>query len=382
MKIENNKVENYIFHPELINIANTNDRDKLIEFTKQYPEDETAINNAFILLRNLKIESENIPVEQIEADYDKLHQQINRNKKRKIYLWSAASIACMFLLIYNVFFADHFSQPFGSNHFYSMLDSMSIESKDVYIVSGKSQVQIAENHDIRQTKEGSMIVGETECLKSTDVKDEFLQLVVPKGKRTTLSFNDGTKVWINSGTKLIYPKIFAKDKREVYVDGEIYLEVVKDTDRPFFVKSKNLNVSVLGTRFNISTYSEDTEKSVVLLDGSVKVMSDDLKQSSVLKPNQGYFYSASGGSVKNVDAYAYICWKDDLMRLNGESLNIIFNRLSRHYAVKFHVSKELTNEKYVGNLSLKDPIETVLQNLAFGTSFTYIKEGNDIYIED
>lgn len=381
MENKKNKVEDYIFHPDLIIIAETNDRGKLNHFIKDHSQDETAIIEAFLLLQNLKVELADIPDEQVENDYDLLHTRINRQKKRRMVLWSAASVACVFLLVFSVFFTNSNTRMLESGDMYSMLDSMNVESTEIYVLSGNSQIQVEDNHAIRQTEEGNMIVGEKERLKSKDVKDEFLQLVVPKGKRTTLTFSDGTKVWVNSGTKLIYPKVFAKDKREVYVDGEIYIEVVKNADRPFLVKSKSLDISVLGTKFNVSTYSEDVEKSVVLLEGSVKVASNDIARTSILKPNQGFFYSADGASVKNVDAYAYICWKDNLMKLNGESLDVIFNKLARHYAVRFHVDKELMNEKYIGNLSLEDPIETVLQNLAFGTSFTYTKDGDNIYIK-
>lgn len=77
-------------------------------------------------------------------------------------------------------------------------------------------------------------------------------MVIPRGKRSVLTFSDGSKVWVNAGTRVIYPTEFEKDKREIYVDGEIYIEVARDEERPFYVRTKDMNVRVLGTKFNVT----------------------------------------------------------------------------------------------------------------------------------
>lgn len=99
----------------------------------------------------------------------------------------------------------------------------------------------------------------------------YNQLVTPRGKRSVLTFSDGSKVWVNAGTRVIYPAEFEKEKREIYVDGEIYIEVARDESRPFYVKTKNMNVRVLGTKFNVTAYESEYVQSVVLVSGSVQV---------------------------------------------------------------------------------------------------------------
>lgn len=78
-------------------------------------------------------------------------------------------------------------------------------------------------------------------------------------------------MYINSGSHVIYPSDFDKDKREILVEGEVYLEVAKDPKRPFFVKTKDFDVKVLGTTFNVSAYKDDAIASVVLVEGKVEV---------------------------------------------------------------------------------------------------------------
>lgn len=96
----------------------------------------------------------------------------------------------------------------------------------------------------------------------------------------------------------MYPKTFLEDRRDIYIEGETYLEVEKDQSRPFFVHTKDFDVSVLGTKFNVSAYKEDLQKSVVLVEGSVEVGSDNNKYKLI--PKEGFFYAKNSSVVKKV----------------------------------------------------------------------------------
>ena len=104
---------------------------------------------------------------------------------------------------------------------------------------------------------------------------EFNQLIVPNGKRSTLILEDGTKLWVNAGSRIVYPVTFADKKREIYVNGEVFLEVTPDKKRPFIVKTKEMDVQVLGTSFNVMAYETDESSSVVLVTGAVQVNPSD-----------------------------------------------------------------------------------------------------------
>ncbi|MFR9165118.1 MAG: FecR family protein [Dysgonomonas sp.] len=260
----------------------------------------------------------------------------------------------------------------------SILDSTNINIEQVQIVSGDNKAYV-DNGTISQTQDGDVVVNSEEKLKSSDIKTEFLQLLVPNGKKTKVEFSDGTKVWVNSGSKLMYPKVFADNRREIYLDGEIYIEVAKDKSKPFIVHTKKLDVKVLGTKFNVCSYNSETDNSVILVDGRVKVLTDNNGKKE-LSPNQGFFYDGQTFSVKTVDTYPYICWKDGRMNLKGESLDYIFKRLSRYYNLKFNYDARKATDKFKGNLDLDAPIEDILNNLSLTVPFTYSLNNNVINI--
>ncbi len=125
---------------------------------------------------------------------------------------------------------------------FARIDAIDIDSvRATTIIAGDIETTAEDDEPIRQTETGGIIINEINEFDFTDAGSEMVQVVVPKGKRSRLRFNDKTLVWINSGTKLLYPKTFGEKKREIFIDGEIYLEVAEDADRPFVVNTKNMN---------------------------------------------------------------------------------------------------------------------------------------------
>ena len=110
-------------------------------------------------------------------------------------------------------------------------------------------------------------------------------MIIPKGKRTRLTLADGTHLWANSGTRVVYPSHFEKNHREIYVEGEVYLDVFRNEDAPFIVRTKDFQIQVLGTSFNVSAYPSEGVSSVVLVEGSVNVKNQQ-KEQVKLAPGQ------------------------------------------------------------------------------------------------
>ena len=159
---------------------------------------------------------------------------------------------------------------------------------------------------------------------------EFNQLIVPNGKRSTLILEDGTKLWVNAGSRIVYPVTFADKKREIYVNGEVFLEVTPDKKRPFIVKTKEMDVQVLGTSFNVMAYETDESSSVVLVTGAVQVDTKD-DEDFRLEPNRMFSYNQGECDIKEVNVNDYILWKDGLYTYRSEHLSVILDRLSRYY---------------------------------------------------
>ena len=137
---------------------------------------------------------------------------------------------------------------------------------------------------------------------------------------------------MNAGSKLAYPTEFGKAIREIYVDGEIYIEVAEDEKRPFVIKTEQMDIQVLGTKFNVSAYKADMIKSVVLLSGSVSISSDINRKEIILNPNQMYSALENTCSVESVDANVYILWTQGLYQFESEELGNILTRLERYMA--------------------------------------------------
>lgn len=375
-------LEYFIFDSELIEISKENDLKRLELFKKKYPESNVVIDQAFILLQNLKIvDTATISKDEIDKEYVELLEKIKHKKRIKFPVWiSVASVACacLFFIVSTVFRSAQ-SETDYKDQMFSALDSMTQQGSDeIQIVSGNKKVFVANNEQIRQSEDGNVIVGDKEKIQSKDIKTEYIQLMVPSGKRTSITLSDGTVVWLNSESKLLYPKVFSKNKREIFIDGEIYLEVTKNVNKPFLVHAKKFDVQVLGTIFNVNAYA-DNENSVVLVEGSVEVTTANSKKQK-LRPNQGFFYDNGLNKVKKVDTYLYTCWKDGIMIVDGESLSNIFNKLSRYYNQQIIYDSGAANEKYKGRLNLQDSIEDVLYNLSLSSTFTYEKENNVIKI--
>lgn len=310
-----------------------------------------------------------------------VNRKIDRYSRKTLLYRISTIAACIAVILF--FSVKVFIQPISDhedkNILLSQLEIESSDIREVQIISGNDQRSINNEETITQTKDGDIIVGKEEKIQSSEIKTEYVTVVVPKGKRTTINFSDGSIASINSGTKLIYPKTFNKKTRDIYLDGEIYIEVAKNESKPFMVHTKNMEIKVLGTQFNVNAYNDEESHSVVLIEGSVMVDSNDKKD--ILQPNQGYFNEHGSSSIRKVDVHSYICWRDGILRINGETFETLLKKLSRYYGVKIIVAENVKDVKFEGSLNLRDSLDDVLRMLAISKPFKYKKIDDYIYIE-
>lgn len=377
--INYDKIEDFLLDDNFVHLAQSGNQHVLDSFIKANPDKEALVKQAILLIRNVKIEPSPATQETIKEDWKKITIAVDKNKNRKFLypISSVAAIALVFILSYFLFLQNKQNLS-PKDEMLSVLDSTDINTNEVRIISGSSYTYVNENDTIKQTTEGGLIVGQDE-INTKDIEDQFLQLIVPKGKRATVKFSDGTFAWVNSGSKLVYPKKFEGNTRDIYIDGEMYLNVAKDEQHPFIIHTNKFETRVLGTQFNISAYSKDIANSVVLVEGKVEITCQGKK--GTLMPDQGFFLEEGKESIKAVDVYKYICWKDGVMVFNSEPLSSIISRLSRCYNVEIRVDQKYMSDIYKGKLDIKDSIEDVLKNISLSTPFVIRKENNVIYIE-
>lgn len=182
---------------------------------------------------------------------------------------------------------------------------------------------------------------------------------VPSGAVATLHLPDGSLLKVNADTKVVYPSSFGNAERRIFIDGEVYLEVTHDRNRPFIVSADEFEVKVHGTKFNIDTRDSGHGK-VVLAEGSVEV-SVSGGNGVMLAPGQMASFSGGLISVSEVRAEDYICWADGYINLYGETVDRIAAKLAEHYGIPIRCND--TTSRLYGKLEFKDSLEEVLKNI-------------------
>lgn len=207
-------------------------------------------------------------------------------------------------------------------------------------------------------------------------QEGYQTLYVPSGQRAELTLPDGTKVWLNSHTRLVYPLAFGK-VRTVELDGEAYFTVVHN-EQPFIVKAGDLDVQVLGTEFNVKAYSISSKQKIDLLKGSVKLSGQVLGNKALcMSPKESISIIDGKFMRSRIDDYDYFKWKEGLICFHNESVGTIIKKLELYYDIHIVVHKEdFLNECYSGKFRTKDGIEQVLQVLQLEHDFTYVKDNN------
>ena len=301
---------------------------------------------------------------------------------RRRWMMSVASVAAVFLLCLGAYHWLTRAQRTYTTHNSIALEMDSLyHSKQVKVfLNGKQVVGLNKNNaSIKVGEDGAVSVDDQLVTDSRLGNVSVNQIVVPYGKRSKLFLPDGSTLWINSGSLISYASNFSTN-RILNVQGEVYLEVKKDVAHPFVVKTNRLEVTVLGTSFNVTDYASDSESAVVLVQGSVDVNIGNTVRTRLV-PNQRLSNDHGKVNVDQVDVDKYICWKDDLMNFNGQKLNDILKSLARYYAVKIEVSGNLKEELYYGNLDLNRTIEDVLATISLTTPLQIVKRNDVFYIK-
>ena len=208
----------------------------------------------------------------------------------------------------------------------------------------------------------------------------FEELSVPYGGRSSLTLPDGTSLRVSAGTRLVYPVKFGKKSREIFVDGQIYLDVAKDAGRPFTVKTRDMDIKVLGTKFIVTAYGDRPVDDIVLVEGSVSVSNNQTGNTTILAPDKMYIYDETTGSekTKDADTALSLSWMDGKYKFDREPLASVMTHLAVWYGVDVDCRPEAGEYLCSGTLSLDEGFETVLGRLANVVPILYNRE-EEIY---
>ncbi|WP_163273347.1 FecR family protein [Dysgonomonas sp. 511] len=180
----------------------------------------------------------------------------------------------------------------------------------------------------------------------THVETNFVEHFSEAGKYKSITLPDGSIIYANSGTIILYPESYGEDTRTVYISGEANFDVRKNSDIPFIVKSKGFSVTALGTEFDVSSYPDDVYFRATLISGSVKVQSDNDPEEYILKTNEQFVYKrdTQHKEIEQVDIHEATAWQRGELIFRGSTIKEILNALERKYAVSFQFRSNVFND--------------------------------------
>ncbi|WP_437369254.1 FecR family protein [Maribacter litoralis] len=243
--------------------------------------------------------------------------------------------------------------------------TLEMENGSKNVITEGAQINIKNsNGNIIANQNGNQLVYENNADSEELV---YNTLRVPYGKKFNLQLSDGSKAFLNAGSSIKYPVRFLQGmERRVFLTGEVFLEVEKDSAHPFIVNADNINIQVLGTKFNVNAYPEDDTADVVLVEGSVQLRGDGDNLDSIrLKPGfkGSYNKKTQNFDTKEVITDIYTSWMEGELVFRNMTFQNILKKLERHYnVVIINNNKRLSSEKFNASFG-NDPLINVLENL-------------------
>jgi len=217
------------------------------------------------------------------------------------------------------------------------------------------------------TQAGAMVVKTDSMLSYKATRPNLSQvsyntITTPKGGQYQLMLADGTKVWLNAASSLKFPTEFNGKDRTVELTGEAYFEVTKNKAKPFNVKTFNQTVQVLGTHFNVNSYSDEAAVKTTLLEGSVKIYSAN--GAVLISPGQQAVLSGNKLLVENdLDIDEIIAWKNGMFQFDEADIQTIMRQIARWYAIDVAFKGPIPSYTYHGKISRNSNVSHVLKIL-------------------
>ena len=205
---------------------------------------------------------------------------------------------------------------------------------------------------------------------------------------------DGTKVWLNAGSRLTYPDVFTGSSRDVELEGEAFFDVAQHASMPFLVHADKVTVKVLGTRFNLKAYREDASVTTTLISGKVQVsMDDDPERKIILSPHEKLILVKTG-EIKSIshnalryqvqslpeinDAPPETAWMENKLVFSDEPFDEVARLLERKYDVQIEFENEDLKAQHLSGVFEKESLKEVLDILRMTTRFHYQIEGKKV----
>lgn len=332
--------------------------------------------------------NQRLPQTQKDILGNQIVQSINAYKRRRLIIGiSSAAVFLLLIGISAVFTSGRKSEikTFAEN------SNPGLPSGNTRLILSREEIEINSSESkIKYEEKGNQIhIDSSDSIKQEVSGDEIVYntVIVPYGKRTQITLADNSSIWLNSGSKLIYPARFAANKREVYLEGEAIFEVSHNREQPFHVITRDVEVKVLGTVFDVCAYRDDSITSTVLEKGSVELKysgNSFISQAKLtIEPGTMAVYSPQEQIMEQseVNTRLYTSWREGYLVLERQTLGEILKKISRYYNVSIELNDQsLKDETFTGNLDLRNSAVQVLQSIGEIISAKIEKNNDKILI--
>jgi transmembrane sensor len=350
-------------------ITNQASQEEIEKLTEWLKEEEHQIEFKDFVKTNYAIDAAMYTFDSTEVKKqlsERIQKENNVFQKRRFSSYYKYA-AILVLALGGLYFYQH------SNLFHAKENVIVPREDEIVLQLGNESTETIDTSEARDvTDKDGKVIGKQEKNRlvysktSSDGKLVYNTLKIPYGKKFEVQLSDGTIVHLNSGTSLKYPVQFLKNQsRQVYLTGEAYFEVSKDKAHPFTVNTQEVNVEVLGTRFNVNSYTEDISTDVVLVEGKVSLYKEKKTTENQVYLTPGLKGSNLRGQQKiitePVNTDYYTAWVKGSLVFKNASFNDIIKKLERNYNVTF-INKNKALGKEIFNARFdNEPIEVVLK---------------------
>lgn len=238
---------------------------------------------------------------------------------------------------------------------------LTLSDNSVVVLDDSTNGQVAKQGNTRITKlsNGQLVYH----VDGKAMQAVYNTLTTPKGGQFKLTLPDGSKVWLNAASSIKYPTAFNGNQREVHVTGEAYFEIIHNKSKPFRVKANEMEVTVLGTHFNINAYDDEEAVKTTLIEGSVRLTRDG--KATTLKPGQQAQIGKQGtiNVVADVDTDEVMAWKNGFFQFEGADLKTVMRQLARWYDVDVVYMPGIPERQFAGQMSRDENLSVTLDIL-------------------
>jgi transmembrane sensor len=348
-------------------------------FIEEYPEKKNQIREAAFIIKALQPIEQDVPQQRFDVILQKIKTP-DKTLKLNSYTGLKYAAGIVLLIAFGCLIRLSISTQ---NQFPLDAANSPVLKGKIILANGLTREFDTEQTTIKQTSSGNIIINndtiDNNSQKGTSAKN---QIIIPYGKRSDVTLPDGTHIWLNSGSQLSYPTEFKPDSREVYLLGEAFFDVKPNPNRPFYVITRDIRIKVLGTSFNVSSYTDDNTIQTVLIRGKVSAGKNQLFAKTIdLIPGERMIYDKNENilSKDKVDVEFYASWVNGYLIFYNMPITEVYKKLERYYNHSIVAEEGLEKITFSGKLDLKDNIKDVLDNISFASSVN-ILENNESFI--